>query len=709
MVRRGSKMKYKKGEKYYCLPCHKWHKKGDPEFDSHFKEATDAALEYMYEAFGRNPPRPPKKWWNKMVKSIKKSMPRYNMEQVRKTIGNIWFNVLSPYKRREIIARENPKRKMYSITWFDPASEDGDDKTWTFYTLEDAEEFRKDLAEIWQDKPKDIMIERIIPPSQSKLKWNPEDVPICPKCSEQLEVEEDDDRWRFDPQYGSPVGWCDKCGKEYEYKEWEWGLYNPSVWTVTTAFDVMHPTAYEKRVLMPGTVITEKRDMGSEWALRIGDEKDLWVVSKRNIKGYLKRGSSSSQSKLKWNPNRYLPLLNEMRTLVYRKHMSPRDAANEIGDRHYLSQDQTDKLLQMWLAPENPRPSDKYCEFCHYDGYSLEPFEYGYICPSCREKYDKGKLTIKNPPKDILGQIMGHGDTEIWYSRGDIRTPTGHTYGMEFGFAGLPGEGKLHTFRDLVNKYIDVKDLTKSHYKMGSIKPKDLNRIYHMMQGEQWSSGQWQEDAQKLVRKSGTLHTSMSVGDIIRIGNKTYIVANYGFYCIEDGKLYSNHGEVLRSPSIKFEKEIVDTSDWLSNPIFGKKKRKKPEGPSASVLKKMVKKRMAEGQGYTAAVEAVEKRTGVPWKEIQSAYEWAENPMPQDVKTYVKEIMGWFEFDDENENYFSITTREHGDIGDERPGSEDIQKAREIARKFLAKYGKKYSVEVDTTDEWVNVDFFKSP
>lgn len=47
----------------------------------------------------------PKRWWNKMEKSIKKGNPDYDEETVRKTIGNIWAN-LSVEKKKEIRGRE---------------------------------------------------------------------------------------------------------------------------------------------------------------------------------------------------------------------------------------------------------------------------------------------------------------------------------------------------------------------------------------------------------------------------------------------------------------------------------------------------------------------------------------------------------------------------------------------------------------------------
>jgi len=61
---------------------------------------------------------------------------------------------------------------------------------------------------------------------------------------------------------------------------------------------------------------------------------------------------------------------------------------------------------------------------------------------------------------------------------------------------------------------------------MGKIKEKNDDKIFALMQGENWSP---EGEANGIVRKSGTGHTSMSVGDIIKIGNKTLFVDRSGF------------------------------------------------------------------------------------------------------------------------------------------------------------------------------------
>lgn len=50
--------------------------------------------------------KPPKEWFDKMEKEIKKSNPDYSDEQVKKTIGSIWYKQLDTKKKKELRGRE---------------------------------------------------------------------------------------------------------------------------------------------------------------------------------------------------------------------------------------------------------------------------------------------------------------------------------------------------------------------------------------------------------------------------------------------------------------------------------------------------------------------------------------------------------------------------------------------------------------------------
>ena len=59
-----------------------------------------------HSLYKTNPKKPPKYWWDYMVKKIKKDMPSYNKKQIDATVGKIWWHNLTQKKRDEIIKKE---------------------------------------------------------------------------------------------------------------------------------------------------------------------------------------------------------------------------------------------------------------------------------------------------------------------------------------------------------------------------------------------------------------------------------------------------------------------------------------------------------------------------------------------------------------------------------------------------------------------------
>jgi hypothetical protein len=101
------------------------------------------------------------------------------------------------------------------------------------------------------------------------------------------------------------------------------------------------------------------------------------------------------------------------------------------------------------------------------------------------------------------------GPVEIWYAR----NPT------------FEADAKLET-------------LSETHIQVGSIRGMDLdrrvyssteeecNRIFYLMQGEVWSPmGQ----ARNLIRSLGLRHTSMSIGDVVKVGDDAWVVDRMGW------------------------------------------------------------------------------------------------------------------------------------------------------------------------------------
>jgi len=53
--------------------------------------------------------------------------------------------------------------------------------------------------------------------------------------------------------------------------------------------------------------------------------------------------------------------------------------------------------------------------------------------------------------------------------------------------------------------------------------------------------------------------------------------------------------------------------------------------------------------------------------------------------------------------HLRFATRQHGSVGDGRPGREDVLHARELKRALHAEYGRRVRVAVDTVDEWTDL------
>lgn len=103
------------------------------------------------------------------------------------------------------------------------------------------------------------------------------------------------------------------------------------------------------------------------------------------------------------------------------------------------------------------------------------------------------------------------GGTQIWYMKPSFFRKAG---------------GLGYKWMEKQDILPDPKRLKRTHEYLGSIKEKNLNKIFKMMQGEEWSP---RGEARSLIRSKGLGHTSMSVGDIIKIGSKVLMVDMFGF------------------------------------------------------------------------------------------------------------------------------------------------------------------------------------
>ena len=97
---------------------------------------------------------------------------------------------------------------------------------------------------------------------------------------------------------------------------------------------------------------------------------------------------------------------------------------------------------------------------------------------------------------------LGEGETEIWYMKPDWFS------------------------KGLMQENPQIRFLETTHVLLGTIKCVDLEQIYMIMQSEIWSP---QGEASSLIRSKELQHTSMSVGDIVKVDGKIHIVRMSGF------------------------------------------------------------------------------------------------------------------------------------------------------------------------------------
>ena len=73
----------------------------------------------------------------------------------------------------------------------------------------------------------------------------------------------------------------------------------------------------------------------------------------------------------------------------------------------------------------------------------------------------------------------------------------------------------------------------------------------------------------------------------------------------------------------------------------------------------------------------------------------------------IKKLIGptWFDVENDDDDSVSLSTREHGDVGEEEPGQEDIDEARRILRAVNA--SSEFKATADVCDEWVSIEITK--
>ena len=111
--------------------------------------------------------------------------------------------------------------------------------------------------------------------------------------------------------------------------------------------------------------------------------------------------------------------------------------------------------------------------------------------------------------KQLSDFVDRPGNTEIWYFKSG---------NMKYF---------IHGYKDMMRWHPEMKpdpnNLEKTHSLVGTIAETDPDRIYNILNN--WGG----EEVNELLTNKGVSHTSMSVGDIIKIGNRVLFVDKMGF------------------------------------------------------------------------------------------------------------------------------------------------------------------------------------
>ena len=90
----------------------------------------------------------------------------------------------------------------------------------------------------------------------------------------------------------------------------------------------------------------------------------------------------------------------------------------------------------------------------------------------------------------------------------------------------LPGNTKVWYAKQFGQPGFDKEDPEATHILLGTVAGEDPEMLWGALQGEFWSP---EGEARNLIIEKGLHHTSMSVGDVLQIGETFHLVAPMGF------------------------------------------------------------------------------------------------------------------------------------------------------------------------------------
>jgi hypothetical protein len=162
----------------------------------------------------------------------------------------------------------------------------------------------------------------------------------------------------------------------------------------------------------------------------------------------------------------------------------------------------------------------------------------------------------------------------------------------------------------------DPENLDDTHVLLGVISENDPEKIFHMMQGEQWSP---HGEARALIQAKGLKHTSMSVGDVVVVNGKALIVDNTGFK------------ELPPKDEMAFESELNESFAFTDKRKFDRYFRNEI---LPSVIKKYgTKDATAIRTAYNDTVDSMERNGDLP----SYAVDWVVPETFLNMKPVVRE------------------------------------------------------------------------
>lgn len=108
--------------------------------------------------------------------------------------------------------------------------------------------------------------------------------------------------------------------------------------------------------------------------------------------------------------------------------------------------------------------------------------------------------------------------------------------------------------------------LPQTHVLIGTLAESDLENIYMMMQGERWSP---EGQARNMIQQSGTGHTSMSMGDVVKKPDGIYMVDSWGFYKIGSGPAQESVEESSQLNEMDMASLMHLMAAWTAGTLMG--------------------------------------------------------------------------------------------------------------------------------------------